>query len=158
MAGAVEIIGLDELLSNLALLERTMTGDELAEVAMVGAVELRDWVRDSCERSLHMWTWALWKSIQAGVEHVAKTTVRCRVYSDLIYAGVHEFGMTIYPRTKKFLSWIDWATGKRIFAKRVTIPARPYFRPGIAKGRPHAVKAMLNHLALRISGLPFKGR
>jgi phage gpG-like protein len=40
-------------------------------------------------------------------------------------AAVHQFGATIRPRVKKMLSWIN-GSGQRVFAKQVTIPARPY--------------------------------
>lgn len=40
-------------------------------------------------------------------------------------AFVHQFGATIRPVSKLFLSWVD-PLGQRIFAKQVTIPARPY--------------------------------
>ncbi len=48
----------------------------------------------------------------------------------IIYAAVHEFGATIYPKRAKMLSWIG-EDGERIFAKRVRIPARPYLRPAL---------------------------
>ena len=40
-------------------------------------------------------------------------------------AFVHQFGATIYPVTKQYLSWIN-SDGDRVFAKSVTIPAREY--------------------------------
>ena len=39
-------------------------------------------------------------------------------------AAVHQYGATIRPRFKKFLSWV--ADGVRHFAKQVTIPRRKY--------------------------------
>lgn len=44
----------------------------------------------------------------------------------------------IVPRRKKFLSWIDEHTGKRIFARRVKHPGtspRPFSRPAADTGR-----------------------
>ena len=47
-----------------------------------------------------------------------------RVGSNRIYAGVHQFGATIVPKTRKALVF---HLGERVvFAKKVTIPARPY--------------------------------
>ena len=40
-------------------------------------------------------------------------------------ALVHQYGATIRPVRKKFLSWID-SQGRRVFARQVTIPPRPY--------------------------------
>jgi len=155
MASVVKTTGLKELISNLDMLEATMSGDELRKVALVGATELRDWVRDACERVLHMRTWTLWKSIKAAVGLSSKRVADAVVFSTIIYASVHEFGAVIVPRTKKFLSWIG-EDGVRRFAKRVVIPARPYFRPGIERGKAPATRAMYDYLASRISGLRFK--
>ena len=53
-----------------------------------------------------------------------------RVGSAKIYAGVHQFGATILPKKGKSLVF---HLGKRVvFAKRVTIPARPYLGIGPA--------------------------
>lgn len=49
------------------------------------------------------------------------------VGSDLIYAPVHEFGAVIFPRRRRFLRFV--IAGRVIFAKKVTIPARPYVEP-----------------------------
>lgn len=57
------------------------------------------------------------RSMEAGV---AKGTS-----GSLAGAAVHQFGATIVPRVKKFLSWVTPA-GVRRFAKKVFIPARPY--------------------------------
>jgi len=47
----------------------------------------------------------------------------------VIYGRIHELGGIILPVHAKMLSWVD--NGKRIFAKRVQIPARPYLRPAV---------------------------
>lgn len=39
-------------------------------------------------------------------------------------ALVHQYGATIYPKVKKYLSFV--IDGIRVFARKVTIPARPY--------------------------------
>jgi phage gpG-like protein len=51
------------------------------------------------------------------------------IFNNMVYAAIHEFGGTIYPRKGKYLVFeID---GQVIFAKSVKIPARPYLRPAI---------------------------
>lgn len=48
--------------------------------------------------------------------------------TDVIYARIQELGGTIRPRHGQWLVFeID---GETIFARSVTIPARPYMRPG----------------------------
>ncbi|KPN64257.1 Mu-like prophage protein gpG [Aliiroseovarius crassostreae] len=47
-----------------------------------------------------------------------------KVGSPLIYAAIHHFGGVIKPKKAKFLRFM--AGNKAIYAKSVTIPARPY--------------------------------
>jgi phage gpG-like protein len=47
-----------------------------------------------------------------------------------VYAAIHEFGGVINAKAGKFLSWVN-KEGKRIFAKSVHIPARPYLKPAV---------------------------
>lgn len=49
---------------------------------------------------------------------------RILVGSNRVYAGVHQFGAEIKPKTAKVLAFS--VAGKAVFAKSVTIPARPY--------------------------------
>ena len=65
------------------------------------------------------------------------------VGSDRKYAAIHQLGGTILPKGKALVFTIG---GKKVFAKKVTIPARPFFpftRNGelasFAKGRVQAV-------------------
>lgn len=43
-----------------------------------------------------------------------------------IYAPVHQFGATIKPQSAKRLSWVN-SGGRRVFAKQVVIPPRPFY-------------------------------
>jgi hypothetical protein len=63
------------------------------------------------------------------VVHGSEVTVE--IENPVLYAGVHEYGATIYPRNKKFLSF--QVEGKWIRAKKVTIPERSPVRYGITK-------------------------
>lgn len=45
-----------------------------------------------------------------------------------VYAAIHEFGGTIVPINGPYLVF-QGKDGKTVFAKSVTIPARPYIRP-----------------------------
>ena len=51
--------------------------------------------------------------------------------SNAPYARIHDVGGVITPKTKRLLSWIG--ESGRVFAKSVTIPARPYFTPAMKK-------------------------
>jgi phage gpG-like protein len=56
------------------------------------------------------------RSMEAGVQKASE--------GSLAGAGVHQYGATIVPKRKKFLSFV--VDGVRRFAKKVFIPARPY--------------------------------
>jgi phage gpG-like protein len=51
------------------------------------------------------------------------STTSLEVATDVKYARLHQFGGTVEAK-KKALSW--QANGKRFFARRVRVPARPY--------------------------------
>lgn len=55
------------------------------------------------------------------------------VGTDRVYAAIHQFGGTIVPKAgKKFL--VFQVGGKKVFARQVKIPARPFF-PVTAAGQ-----------------------
>lgn len=67
-----------------------------------------------------------------------------RVYSDLIYARVHEYGATIRPKTKPYLVFRLWnfsdttaPTGPWVRTKQVVIPPRPYLGPAAQDAAAH---------------------
>lgn len=66
--------------------------------------------------------------------------------SSVKYGGVHQFGATIIPRTKKSLAFS--MGGKMVHARKVVIPARPFLGFG-AEDRV-AVEEQL-HLALELA-------
>lgn len=56
---------------------------------------------------------------------VALTNASVTVGTDRIYAAIHQRGGVIVPKNAKLLSFT--IGGQRVFAKKVTIPARPFF-------------------------------
>lgn len=52
------------------------------------------------------------------------TGVRKEEKGSLAGAAIHQYGGTIYPRNKPYL--VFQLNGELVFAKKVTIPARPY--------------------------------
>jgi len=69
-------------------------------------------------------------------------------YAWYVHEGTGLYGYRkdyIYPRTKRFLSWEDRRTGKRIFAKKVKgMPAVPYLFDAIETIRPFIPKIFLS--------------
>ena len=70
--------------------------------------------------------------LSRSIDYVAGAT-HLEVGSGLIYAAIHQYGGTIVPKTKKVLSWR--AGNQQVFARKVTIPARPYIGVSAANGR-----------------------
>lgn len=58
--------------------------------------------------------------------HLEVTAKSATLSNPMPYAGIHQFGGIIRPKTKNLLSWVN-SKGDRVFAKMVTIPARPFF-------------------------------
>lgn len=58
--------------------------------------------------------------------HLEVTSQFAKLSNPMIYAAIHQFGGVIRARAGKMLSWMG-ADGKRVFAKQVRIPARPFF-------------------------------
>jgi phage gpG-like protein len=63
-----------------------------------------------------------------------------RIYSNLVYSRVHEFGAVITPKKGPFLVFRLWTfapSGPWVRARRVEIPARPYLGPAAKDAVPH---------------------
>ena len=58
--------------------------------------------------------------------HLAVTSSTATLSNPTPYAAIHQFGGIIRPVTAKRLSWVA-PNGQRIFAMKVTIPARPFY-------------------------------
>lgn len=86
--------------------------------------------------------------------HVTDVSARQgRVAVNKIYGAVHQFGATITP--KKTGGKLAFSIGgKKVFANRVTIPARP-FLPFTASGdpTPYARKAVEHEIATTVKSL-----
>ena len=57
-----------------------------------------------------------------------------------VYAKIHEFGGVITPIKAKMLHF--FVDGVEVFAKRVSIPARPYLRPAVDEHMPEIEQAV----------------
>ncbi len=64
-------------------------------------------------------------SISSRVKGQSGTVVGEIFTQRLVYARIHEFGGTIFPRRAPFLVF-EGREGNLVFARKVTIPARPY--------------------------------
>lgn len=63
--------------------------------------------------------------------HTIGNGAEAEIGPHVIYGRIQELGGTIRPVHKRVLHWTDPVTGEDIFAKQVTLPARPYLRPAV---------------------------
>jgi len=136
----VELSGEEGLISRLKQIDRTMRTDAAEKMVIVGAEKIRDHaILNIHETFSEKQTGGMTNSIivesqrhKDGAEATAKV--------QKIYARIQEFGGTIRPRKAKLLHF--FVDGKEIFAKKVTLPARPYLKPAIDDNKPEIIKAM----------------
>lgn len=62
--------------------------------------------------------------------------------ADVPYAGIQEYGGDIFPHKAKALSWVDAASGQRIFAKHVHITEKAYMRSTLTQRAPDGIAAL----------------
>ncbi len=75
--------------------------------------------------------------------------VEYEVGSNLVYAAIHEFGGIIRPRnvSGRLVFEID---GELVFAREVTIPARPYLRPAFDQNQDEMLSAFTRVMEAQI--------
>lgn len=78
------------------------------------------------------------------------STTSYEVSSGLVYAPVHEFGATIRPRRARALRF--FVGGQLVFARKVTIPARPYVAPTFEVDSDRAFDAFATRVERSIQG------
>jgi len=72
------------------------------------------------------------------------------VGTNVVYARIHEFGGVILPKRARFL--VFEVGGKKVFARKVTIPRRPYFEPALDESAPKMAKTFGEELERRLAG------
>jgi phage gpG-like protein len=80
--------------------------------------------------NLKVRTGYLRNTITSNVQQVSDG-VEGTLSSNAVYAAIHEYGGTIKPVNKMFLKF---ETTQMIFARQVTMPARPFLGPAIEEG------------------------
>ena len=139
------IDGMGQLISNLTAL-KTVWDDP--SVVNAGAAEFVEAQKANVRKKLNKNPRGVLEG-DLQVIHIDNKTAEAGIPADtIIYALAHEYGVTIYPKKAKALRFeID---GEVIFAKSVTIPARPYVRPSVRQGQNKAVKAIINETNKRM--------
>lgn len=133
------IDGLDRLISNLESIKNVWDD---AAVVNAGAAEFVKFQKQNVRKKLNKNARGVLEGALQVIPIDGKNAEAGVPANTLIYALVHEFGKIIVPKKAAALRFeID---GQVIFAKRVTIPARPYVRPSVRQGQNKAVKTIIN--------------
>ena len=100
-------------------------------------------VRRSATQKAPYGTGTLRRSI---IEYATSNNIE--IWSNLIYAPIHEFGGVIVPVRAKYLTFkVNW---KRVRTKKVIMPARPYLWPALEENTNAIIQIFKRNLALDI--------
>ena len=136
---------------NFAAVRKQITGVGLKKAALAGGFVIEGNAKINVNKTFSSKATGgagLGGSIQTVVSKATPTKAEVDVGPTVIYGRIHELGGIILPVHAKMLSWVD--NGKRIFAKRVQIPARPYLRPAVDEHEKEIGKAVSFQLRKQI--------
>jgi len=140
---------LDRLERKLGKLSRLASADVLENALHAGAQEIRNAAIDKAP--YRVGGGGLRGSILTKTDEKSGSRVSVLVGTNLVYAAIQEFGGTIFPKKGRFLVFeID---GKKIFARKVTLPPRPYLRPAFDEQKGEAVKVFRLAVADQIKAI-----
>lgn len=134
MSKPTRVRNLDRLDRKLSRLSKLASADVLERALHAGAEEILNSAKDKAPYK----TGTLRRSLHSETGEKSGARVSVLAGTDLEYAAMQEFGGTVVPKKGRFLVFeID---GKKIFARKVTIPAHPYLRPAFDEQKGEAVK------------------
>lgn len=121
-----------KLVDNFDAVRKQITGEGLMKAAMAGGFVIEANAKINVNKTFSSKATGgagLGGSIQVVKSKATPDIAEVDVGPTVIYGRIQELGGIVLPVYAKMLSWVD--NGKRIFAKRVQIPARPYLRPAV---------------------------
>lgn len=148
------VLGLKDLDAALTAMVKSISPPEAAEVMAVGAAEIRDSIRAEISARGLVDKGKLRESVEVYKVNQFAAGVRVGV----VYGAVHEFGLpnqVITERQRSFFWFKYMSEGDEMWlalalSTTYSIPARPYFRPGVDKGKSAAAKAIASEVASRL--------
>ena len=148
MKGIRKTYSLAQWQKALKRLEMAARGEALRRSALAGGFVIEAEAKINVERTFHPSTGNLAGSINTAV--VESSSERCEVATgpSVIYGRIQELGGTVVPRNKKWLFWES--NGEKHFAKKVTLPARPYLRPAVDENEEKIFETVGKNLAREI--------
>lgn len=143
----VEVIGLPILNRTFNRLGKAATGAAARRVVGAGAKVIQDAARANVRAKLNRNSRGrLEADITTEFTSDSEATVGPRT---VVYRFIHEFGGIITPKRARLLRFeVD---GRVVFARRVTIPARPYMRPAYDAKKRAAQEAMRKQVEAEIA-------
>lgn len=147
----IVIEGDKELIRTLKRLDKSIRGKAALRAVNAGAAVLQRKTKINMDKVLRRRSGNLINSIIVR-SHSVGEGAEAIIKIGSKYSAIHEFGGTILPKNAKALHWK--VNGQDIFAKKVIIPERPYFRPAIEEGKDEIANAMESALidAIREGG------
>lgn len=118
-------VDLSDFKKQLGKLAESIAEENLVTAAKAGGLIVQNAAKEKSPKR----TRTLSRSIHMEVVESSRYKVEIAIGTDVAYAAIHEFGGVITPKQAKVLAFE--IGGELIFAKRVTILARPYLRPAM---------------------------
>lgn len=134
----IELTGVDELMEKLNRIDKSFRNEAGRAVVTAGAEVINAQTQVNINETFSERNTGGLKNSVTTVADGSKPEARVEVRK--VYARIQEYGGTIKPVRAKLLHWVE--DGQDIFARSVTLPARPYFRPAIESSEEKVVKAM----------------
>lgn len=146
MSGSAITIEFDtsSLINDLDKVDKRIRGQVAVKAVDAGGHQIMNYARINIRNKLNKQpTGALANSIDVVSKQDGSGAVAV-VAPHRVYARIHEFGGTIFPRRAKFLTFrVD---GHFVRARKVTIPARPYLKPAVTEHEGAIISAMQNEI------------
>jgi phage gpG-like protein len=136
----IELKGKEELEKKLNTMSSQISGDVALRAVNTGAAIIETKTKLQMDKVLHRRTGMLINSVSFSGQKVGKGAV-ATIRVGQVYGKIHEYGGTIVPIRARMLHWVN-EKGEDVFARKVTIPARPYMRPAIAESEDQVFDAM----------------
>lgn len=132
------------LINDLDKVDKRIRGAVAVKAVDAGGHQIMNYARINIRNKLNKQpTGALANSIDVVSKQDGSGAVAV-VAPHRVYARIHEFGGTIFPRRAKFLTFrVD---GHFVRARKVTIPARPYLKPAVTEHEGAIISAMQNEI------------
>ena len=130
----------------LAKLSDAVAEEHLVTAATAGALIVQNAAKERAPKR----TRTLSRSIHTETLESSRDKAEVAVGTDVVYAGIQEYGGVITPKQAKMLAWQDG--GEWHFAHSVTIPPHPYLRPAMDENKEaiaKTIQAVLSQLIAR---------